>query len=153
MKRLTEQEIKFIKETGWCPTIYQMGYSQSELQRSVYKDLSTVNAIVAFQKKANELGVNETKLYEKCTEENDGISLEYEASYLFYTFFTKEQLEKLTDEEATKWLQDFQYYLGYRKWDNGNMIYVQEALDVYEGRREFYETDDGAVWNREKEDN
>ena len=90
-------------------------------------------------------------LYKKFTEESDAISLEYEATYLFYTFFTKEELEKLTDEEATKWLKDFQYFSGYRKWDGGNLVYVNEALEVYAGTREFYEEQDGEIWNREVE--
>ena len=90
-------------------------------------------------------------LYNKCTEECDGISLEYEATYLFYTFFTKEDLEKMTDQYATDWLKDFQYFFGYRKWDGGNITYVDEALDVYNGKRVFYLEDDGAVWNMESD--
>jgi glucose-6-phosphate 1-dehydrogenase len=54
---------------------------------------------------------------------------------------------QLTDEEATKFLQDFQYYAGYRKWDGGNLTYVQEALEVYNGTRIFYLESDGEVWN------
>ena len=54
----------------------------------------------------------------------------------------------MTDETATKWLKDFQYYFGYRKWDGGNLQYVNEAIEVYNGDRVFY-LDGDEVWNIE----
>ncbi len=142
MRRLNNNEIKFIKETGWTPTVYQC----DEYDRTTLKDLDT-----SIEVAKNEYDIDLLELYDKtCNlDNNDGISLEYEATYLFYTFFTKEELEKMTDAKATAWLKDFKYYFGYRKWDGGNIIYVNEALDVYNGTREFYEEDDGDVWNRE----
>lgn len=151
MKRLTEQEIKFIKETGWTPTVYQMNYNESELKRTKFTGMTRDGGAKAFCQEMKKYNVDISDLYKKFTEESDAISLEYEATYLFYTFFTKEELEKLTDEEATKWLKDFQYFSGYRKWDGGNLIYVNEALEVYAGTREFYEESDGEIWNREVE--
>ncbi len=152
MKRLTEQEINFIKNTGWSPTLHQMGYSEDELKRTHLYQVQNIPVSpemmqLQFESFANQYGFNLSDLYSKCTDECDGISLAYEATYLFYTFFTKEELEHLTDKEATKWLKDFQYYFGYRKWDGGNITYVDEALEVYNGKRVFYLEDDGAVWN------
>ena len=158
MKRLTEQEISFIKDTGWTPTLHQMSYSENELKRTHLYQVQNIPVSpemmrLQFESFANQYGFNLDDLYNKtCNLENsDGISLEYEATYLFYTFFTKEELEKLTDEEATKWLKDFKYFFGYRKWDDGNLVYVEEAIEVYERTREFYEEYDGDVWNREIE--
>lgn len=159
MKRLTEQEISFIKDTGWTPTLHQMNYSENELKRTHLYQVQNIPVSpemmrLQFESFANQYGFNLDDLYNKtCNLENsDAISLEYEATYLFYTFFTKEELEKLTDEEATKWLKDFKYFFGYRKWDGGNLTYVYEAIEVYEGTREFYEEYDGDVWNREVEE-
>ena len=158
MKKLTEQEISFIKDTGWTPTLHQMNYSENELKRTHLYQVQNIPVSpemikLQFESFANQYGFDLYDLYEKtCNLENsDSISLEYEATYLFYTFFTKEELEKLTDEEATKWIQDFKYYFGYRKWDDGNLVYVKEAIEIYEGTREFYEEYDGDVWNRELE--
>lgn len=152
MKQLTEQEIKFIKETGWTPTLFQMNYDESELKRTKFAGLTREQGAKAFHQEMEKYGIVIKDLYDKCIEEYDGVSLEYEATYLFYTFFTKEELEKLTDEAATKWLKDFQYYFGYRKWDSGNLIYAQEALEVYNGTRLFYLELDGEVWNASLEE-
>ena len=83
----------------------------------------------------------------------DSISLEYDAVYLLYTFLTREELENMNDGEVLEWLRDFKYWFGYRKYDIG-LAYTHrcEALEVYDGTREFYETDDGEVWNREIEE-
>lgn len=149
MKRLTEQEIKFIKETGWTPTVQQCNEYSRTNKAPYYIDSFAESQNIARE----DFNIDLIELYNKtCDIDNsDGISLEYEATYLFYTFFTKEELEKLTDEEATKWLKDFKYFFGYRKWDDGNLVYVKEAIEVYEGTREFYEEYDGDVWNREVE--
>lgn len=165
MKKLTDKEINFIKETGWTPTVEQA----SEWDRTIFVNIFNKDEfkekytdeegylVDEFSNKVNEYvfetyGINTVDLYKKFTEESDGISLENEATYLFYTFFSKDELEKLTDEEATKWLKDFQYFFGYRKWDGGNINYVYEALDVYNGNRVFYLDDDGEVWNISKEE-
>ena len=149
MKPLTENEIKFIKETSWTPTIYQMNYSESELKRTPYANLTPEEAGRMYEiTLADQYNLNIHELYDKtCNLDNwDEISLEYEATYLLYTFFTKEELERITDEEVTKWLKDFKYNFGYRKWDSGNLIFALEALEVYNGERVFYLQDDD-VWN------
>ena len=161
MKQLTEQEIKFIKETGWTPTVYQCDewyktiWTDEHLEigpESTYKERKEAYSAkyeeLAFNT-AKKYGVDLGKLYKKCTDNSDSISLEYEATYLFYILFTKEELELLTDEEATEFLKNFQYYLGYRKWDGGNLQYVQEALEVYNRTRVFYLENDSDVWNIE----
>ena len=156
MKKLTSEEIKFIKETGWTPTLHQMSYDESELKRNrfigtKFAKMTKKEAAEAFLQEMDKYGVNIQELYNKCTENYDGISLEYEATYLFYTFFTKEELEKMTDEQATEWLKDFQYHFGYRKWDGGNLVYVEEALEIYNGQRVFYLEEDDDIWNMPKE--
>ena len=158
MKRLTENEINFIKSTGWTPTLHQMNYSKTEMERVeknypiAFKMPDDGNMEKCYRNIATLYEVDIDELYNKtCNiEKSDGISLEYEATYLLYTFFTKEELEKLTDEEATKWLKDFKYYCGYRKWDGGNLVYVNEATEIYAGTREFFDMD-GDVWNRKIE--
>ena len=153
MKKLTDKEIKFMKETGWTPTLLQMNYSEPELERTKFAGMTREDGAKAFHKEIKNYGINIHKLYKKtCNLDNyDGISLEYEATYLLYTFFTKEELAKLSPLTALKWLQDFKYYCGYRKWDERLAeIEIQEALEIYNGHREFYEQD-GEMWNREVE--
>lgn len=158
MKALTENEIKFIKETGWTPTVEQC----NEWKRTIFPSLFNQTifkkkyldedgyVVDEFSNKVNEYvlktyNIDTAVLYKKFTEASDSISLEDEATYLFYTFFTKEELERLTDEEATKWLQNFQYYSGYRKWDGGNLPYVNDAIRAHQGEIEFYEEADGDI--------
>ena len=142
MRKLNNNEIKFIKETGWTPTVHQC----DEYDRTTLKDLDTSIEVAKY-----EYDINLLELYDKtCNMDNsDGISLEFEATYLFYTFFTKEELEKMSSKKGLSWLQDFKYYLGYRKWDEQyTTIEINEAIEVYNGTREFYEQD-GNMWNRE----
>lgn len=80
-------------------------------------------------------------------DECDAIALENDATYLFYIFFTKEELEALTDEKAVEWLKGFKYFFGYRKWGCGGLRYAREALEVHEGKRVFYLEGDGSIWN------
>ena len=158
MKALTEKEIAFIKETGWTPTVEQCNewkrtifpslFNETEIKKKYLDKYGYI--IDEFSNKVNEYvlktyGIDTADLYKKFTEDSDSISLEDEATYLFYTFFTKEELEHLTDKEATKWLQDFQYYSGYRKWDGGNLYYVNDAIRAYQGEIEFYQTADGSI--------
>ncbi len=150
MKRLTEQEINFIKDTGWTPTVQQCNEYKRTNKAPYYIDSFAEAQNIARE----DFNIDLIELYDKtCNLENsDSISLEYDATYLLYTFFTKEELEKLTDEEVTQWLKDFKYFCGYRKWDGGNLVYVNEAIEIYEGTREFFDMN-GDVWNREVEVN
>lgn len=168
MKPLTDQEIRFVKETGFTPTVFQCGeyyrtiftkekidynipnYDQAEEEyiRKWYK----VASDYAKEHYGIDLGEFIDKNLGAGINDSDGISLEYTATYLFYCFFTKEELEKLTDKEATKFLKDYRYYFGYRKWDTGNLIYVQEAIEAKDGNRVFYVDGEGDnVYNIEKE--
>ena len=167
MKRLTEAEINFIKKTGWTPTVEQCDewdrtifakiFNKEDFKKKYIDECGFV--VDEFSNKVNEYvlknyNIDTNDLYKKLTEEYDGISLEYDATYLLYTFFTSEELLDMDTSWALKWLQDFKYYVGYRKWDEQFVeIEIQEALAVYGGSREFYECpDDGSIWNREIED-
>lgn len=155
MKPLTDKEIAFIKETKWSPTLVQMDYTGLELQHTPYAGRDPKDAKLIYEMTAKRYGIDLTKLYKKTcdTNESDGISLEFDAAYLFYTFFDPEELVDMDTEWATKWLQDFKYYFGYRKWSERlTEIAIIEALEVHGGSREFYITDDGNIWNKKKED-
>lgn len=156
MRKLTDNEIKFIKETKWSPTLVQMSYSKGELARTPFKDYEPEEAENKYVALAIQYGVGElTDLYKKTCDidNNDAISLEFEATYLLYTFFSKDELVDLDNVWGLHWLQDFKYYFGYRKWEPFDVeIAIQEALEIYGGSREFYECpEDGDVWNREIE--
>lgn len=146
MEMLNEKEIQFIKETGWTPTVLQMG----EYYRTVWADICEGQDEefcfgIACEEAKEKYGVDLVKLYDKCAKDVDGITLENDAVYLFYTFFSKEELEGMDDATACKWLKDFKYYSGYRKWDSNCLGYVGDAIDVYEGNKEITE-EDGNVW-------
>ncbi len=149
MKRLTENEINFIKKTGWTPTVHQCDEYERTNIAPYYIDSFAEAQNIARE----DFDVDLIALYDKCCndENSDGISLEYEATYLFYTFFTADELVDMDTCWALKWLQDFKYYCGYRKWDEQLVdIEINEALEIYAGTREFYDVD-GDVWNREIE--
>ena len=149
MQALTKNEVEFIKKTGWTPTVHQC----DEYKRTD-KDPYYIDSFAEAQNVAREeFDIDLIELYDKtCNEENaDGISLEYEATYLLYTFFTPEELLEMDTSWALQWLQDFKYFFGFRKWDEQLVeIEIQEALAIYGGGREFYEQD-GQMWNREVE--
>ena len=149
MKMLTEQEISFIKDTGWTPTVHQCNEYKRTNKAPYYIDSFAEAQNIARE----DFNIDLIELYNKtCSENNcDGISLEYEATYLLYTFFTPEELLELDNSWALNWLQDFKYYMGFRKWDEKDVeVCIQEALSIYAGAREFYEQD-GEMWNREVE--
>lgn len=158
MKKLTKKEIKFIRETGWSPTLVQMNYSEIEMRvpffkRFLYENLKSSDAESKYLALAEKYDIDLNKLYKKtCNLDNcDGISLEYDATYLLYTFFTSEELVDLNVSWALKWLQDFKYYFGYRKWNEHFVeIEIEEALEIYAGTREFYKLN-GEMWNRKVE--
>ena len=144
MRRLTENEIKFIKETGVTATVIQCDEW----------DRSQCSSYVDAEKLADEeYGINLDEFSNVLLDANyDSISLEYDAVYLLYTFLTREELENMNDSEVLEWLKNFKYWCGYRKYDiDLAHMHRCEALEVYDGTREFYETDDGEVWNRKIE--
>lgn len=168
MKPLTKDEIRFVKETHFTPTVSQCDqyylttytdehceYEPSDTYHE-RRDLYSKRWEKIIKKDAKEkYNVDLDKFLDKNlnidNNDFDGISLEYVATYLFYCFFTKEELEKLTDEEATKFLQDYRYYGGFRKWDGGNLPFAQEAIEIYNGERVFY-LQDKNVWNIRKDE-
>ncbi len=149
MKRLTEQEINFIKKTGWTPTVYQCNEYKRTNKAPYYIDSFAEAQNIARE----DFNIDLFELCNKlCNLENsDWISLEFEATYLLYTFFTPEELLEMDNTWALNWLQDFKYYFGFRKWNERDVeTCIQEALRIYAGTREFYEQD-GEMWNREVE--
>lgn len=148
MKVLTDQELKFLKETNWTPTLYQMDYklnsklSDSEAQMLKFR----------YNTMAKNYKVDIQELYDKLTEENDYISLEDEAVWLLYNFFTEEELKNHDNKFLLDWLQDFQYFDGYRKWSESDvMSAVNTVFEIYSGELEFYTVDDGSVGVKSKE--
>ena len=144
MRRLTENEIRFIKETGVTATVIQC----DEWYRSQCSNYADAEKLAD-----EEYGINLDEFFRVLVDVHyDSISLEYDAVYLLYTFLTREELENMSDSEVLEWLRNFKYWCGYRNYDI-YLAYINkcEALEVYDGTREFYETDDGEVWNREIE--
>lgn len=140
MRKLSDNEIRFIKETKVTPQVI-VG---DEWNKTPYKNLNE-----ATDKASKDYKVELDEMMKKC-EACDGISLEYAATYLFYTFFSMEELQNLSGEDALAWLQDFKYFFGYRKWTIWDAeIAVDEALEVYHSTREFFEAEDQEIWNKE----
>ena len=171
MKQLTDKEIKFVKETGFTPTVWQC----SEWNRTIFtdekfncsghsfKDRDEYNDkwfSVASDYAKEKYGFDLTTFLNKNLgidlNDSDGISIEFVATYLLYCFFTKEELENLSNQKALDFLQDYRYYFGFRKWYVGDMHYrmpyIDEAIEVYNGERVFYLQDDGNVWNTRRDE-
>lgn len=145
MKELTADEIKFVKDTNFTPTTYQT---------DIYSGTSFKDFEEAAKTAKDEYNFKLSDFLKKNLEQDDsdGISLEYVATYLLYSFFDREDLEKISPKEALKWLQDYRYFCGFRKWDEDLVAQeIQEAIEVYDGVREFYLVAN-QVWNREKEE-
>lgn len=145
MIELTAKEIKFVKETKFTPTVYQL----DEYSKTPFKDFKEAKQLAK-----KHYGFDLTTFLKKNLEQDDqdAISLEYVATYLFYTFFSEEDLLNMSPEDGLEWLQNYRYYLGFRKWDVAYVEQeIEEALEIYSGEREFYITEDNQVWNREIE--
>lgn len=145
MKRLTDKEIKFIKETRFTPTILQC----DEYDRTPFRNYSQAEKAAKV-----DYGIDLAELMEKCAADDDidEISLEYAATYILYTFFSKKELLDMKVSDALRFLMNFRYYFGYRKWDESKTAEcMTEAIQIYDGAREFY-VECGHMWNREKDD-
>lgn len=149
MKKLTNKEIDFIKKTGFTPTVFQCDeYSRTNVAPYYIDSFAEAQNIAR-----EDFDVDLEVLLEKTLneEEIDEISLEYEATYLLYTFFTSEELLEMDNTWALNWLKDWKYFGGYRKWDESLVENeILEALEIHAGTREFYDQD-GSVWNRKIE--
>ena len=137
MRPLKDNEIKFLKDTGFTPTVY----SCDEWYRSKLKDDADA------EKKACEYGIELSPFYNMLMEEYDIISLENEAAYILYLFFTNEQLAKLSDADALKFLQDWKYHCGFRKWSECDaMVARHEAERIHMGFTKVTSDSDGKLW-------
>jgi len=137
MKVLKDNEIKFLKDTGFTPTVYAC----DEWYRSKLKDDADA------EEKAREYGIELSSFYNMLMKEHDSISLENEAAYILYIFFTLEQLARLSDADALKFLRDWKYYLGFRKWSECDAMNARhEAQRIHEGFTKVTSDADGNLW-------
>ena len=142
MRFLTDNEIKFIKATGVTPTVIQL---------DEWKRTGCVDFPDAWNVAAITFGVADPKeFFHMLTsdKDSDSISIDNNAIYLFYTFFTEEELKNMTSEEALKWLQDWKYYFGYRKCSEDEAAEFRDAaLDMHlRPDRYYFKEIDGDVW-------
>lgn len=145
MRELTSQEIKFVKDTHFTPTVYQC----DEYYKTPFKDYND-----AFKCAQEEYNFNLDEFLDKNIsadlDDADGISLEYVATYLLYAFFTVDELRTMSAKEALNWLQDYRYYGGFRKWSESlARIEILDAIGIHEDVNVLYETEDGNIWFRE----
>ncbi len=152
MRRLTEQEIKFLKETGWTPTKYQMNsdveYKNAKLQKPA--DVADWNDYYE-QVAQEQYGIDLSALYNKCVEENDAISLENEAPYIMSILLDFETLDEFAFDgrKALDWLQGWQYFFGYRKSDEFEAAnWANLAIDIKRGAvlAQEYDDIDDSIW-------
>ena len=138
MKYLTNNEIKFLKETGFTLTVLQC----DEWDRCSVKSFE--EATIIADKNYN---ISLKELVSKLKEGEDSISLEFAAGYLFYTFFTEKQLHKLSDKDGLKFLQDFKYFFGWRKAEYLDArLGIEDALKLYNHTYVFTHQFDDCVW-------
>lgn len=157
MKPLTSAQIKFIKHTQITPTIFQC----DEWERTIWKHNPSSDEIAAT---CADLGICATKdealtLWEELLYDfnrcEDGISLEDAAIYLFRTFLTPDEMEKMLEApsidqglygynltQSGQWLRDWKYFNGYRKWDDCDYL-LEQALDE---SYVMYVDDDGDIY-------
>lgn len=73
--------------------------------------------------------------------ECDSISIENTATWVLSHYFTIEQLQAMTAQEAEEYLKDWKYFCGFRKCDGWGDTYINNALDVLTGRQVLSEED------------
>lgn len=139
MKRLTESEIQFIRDTGYTATVWQ----NDEWHRTCWGTEPSYSDIVEY---CTQNGIAEVydepsavlflqQLQEKFNSDEDAISLEMLAIYLFRTFLSPAKLEETLaapSEHGVRpsalWLQDWKYNFGFRKWEDADYL-VRDALN------------------------
>ena len=137
MKVLKQNEIDFLKKTGVTPTVLQC----EEWGRT------PVGSRKMAEKIAAEYGIDLHDFYKMLTEQYDSISLENEAAYIFSIFFTNEELSKMNGHDALKFLQDWKYYNGFRKWSEWDTFdALAEAQRIHEGFTKVTSDADGNLW-------
>lgn len=114
MRKLNDNEIRFIKETGFTPTVFQCDeYKKTNKAPFFIDSFSKAQDIAKDRYGIEDLGLLMNELASpECA---DAISLEEDAEYLFSTFFSKDELDAMKIDEALEWLKGFKYYNGYRK--------------------------------------
>lgn len=145
MKLLTANEIKFLKETGWTPTVAQC----NEWKRCTFTEDQEEEVMKSY-------GIDVSAFIAKIFDTNaiDGISLEEEAAYILSVFFTWSELfQMMKDETVLKWLQDWRYFCGYRKWvEQEAYLAAGEAMDIVGGSKKVVTDGDGYIWIVDRED-
>jgi len=157
MRLLTENEIKFLKDTGWTPTVYQCG--NREWYRTIFCDEINEDQLSGDFTNNDEVqqhcaiyadekyGIDLPAFYDDLVKDMDGISLEEEAPYIIYCLLTEEELDSKTDAELLQWLKDWKYFFGYRKADEQDArIARYEAKGLFNGAREVRTYDDGSIY-------
>lgn len=138
MKYLTEQEIKFLKDTGFTMTVLQC----DEWNRCKVKSVEEATIVAN-----RDYNISLKELVMKLREGEDWISLEFAAGYLFYIFFTEEQLDELSDKDALEFLKDFKYFFGWRKADYQDARNaIEDALKLYNHTYVFTHQFDDCIW-------
>ena len=139
MKKLTESEIEFIRGTNYTATVWQ----DDEWHRTYWGEKPSLSGVAEY---CMHNGIPEVydkisaatflqHLHEKFNTNEDGISLEMLAIYLFRTFLTPAQLEEMLAapseygmRPSAIWLQDWKYHFGFRKWNDADCL-VRDALN------------------------
>lgn len=156
MRLLTDNEIKCLKETRITPTVIQC----NEWERTIFADkLKEIEEYTTKTEAKNAIrddvddyvkehyGIDLHNFYGDLVKDYDGISLEEEAPYIIYCLLTEEELDKKTDKELLEWLQDWKYFLGYRKADEYDAkIARHEAKGLFNGAREIRTYNDGSIY-------
>ena len=145
MRLLTRDEINFVKATKFTPTVFQCDQYYLTIFESYEQAKEFAKRVYNF-----DLGEFLEKNIGVELNDSDSISLEMNAAYLFYCFFTKEELDKMSAEEGLAWLQDYRYFLGYRKWspqDARNAM--DEAISIHYGYSKVTVGSDNNVWIEE----
>lgn len=145
MKLLTANEIKFLKETGWTPTVA----SCNEWKRCTFTEDQEDEVMESY-------GIDVDAFRDKMFDDNaiDCISLAEEAAYILSVFFTWSELfQMIRDKTVLKWLQDWRYFCGYRKWDESEAyIAAGNAMDIVGGHKRVVADEDGYIWIVNRED-
>ena len=145
MKLLTANEIKFLKETGWTPTVT----SCNEWKRCTFTEDQEDEVMKSY-------GIDAEAFRFMIFDDNaiDCISLAEEAAYILSVFFTWSELfQMMRDKTVLKWLQDWRYFCGYRKWDEGEAyIAAGVAMDIVGGCKKVITDEDGYIWIVDRED-
>jgi len=136
MKPFTQEEIKFLKDTGLTATVIQC----NEWQRTTLKDAKDA------KKTAKKYGINYANLKSNILNYNDSdsISLEIVGTYILGTLYSKEFLKTASDEQIVKALKDWRYFDGFRKEESAEP-YRSNALDWIEGRLKMILMN-GEIW-------